>query len=246
MADLFLTPIAPKPTVAHSTTKLVATYDYKDEQGNLLYQVLRFEPKSFKQRHKNGNGEWVWTMEGVRRVLYHLPEVLQAEEVFYVEGEKDADNLIAWGKIATTSSGGANNWKPELAAALKDKKVILIPDNDGAGYKYMQSVGNAAVEAGADVWQILLPGETVKDVSDWIDAGGDAERLLDLAHPYLVTENTENTEELKTLKKLNQLKNTEISVFDAHNAHTLLPPSPPTPPPYPQGPLPSLKNFMKN
>ena len=33
-----------------STTKIVATYDYRDERGELLFQVVRFEPKAFRQR----------------------------------------------------------------------------------------------------------------------------------------------------------------------------------------------------
>jgi hypothetical protein len=31
---------------------VVATYDYTDAAGVLLYQVLRLEPKSFRQRHR--------------------------------------------------------------------------------------------------------------------------------------------------------------------------------------------------
>jgi hypothetical protein len=29
---------------------VVATYDYTDDKGGLLYQVVRYEPKSFRQR----------------------------------------------------------------------------------------------------------------------------------------------------------------------------------------------------
>jgi putative DNA primase/helicase len=36
--------------------KEVAAYDYHDENGKLLYQVVRFEPKDFRQRRPNG--EW--------------------------------------------------------------------------------------------------------------------------------------------------------------------------------------------
>ena len=30
--------------------RIVAEYDYTDEQGNLLYQVVRYEPKDFKTK----------------------------------------------------------------------------------------------------------------------------------------------------------------------------------------------------
>src|SRR5262249_5124541 len=38
----------------------VASYDYRDEHGTLLYQVVRYEPKDFRQRRPDGNGDWTW------------------------------------------------------------------------------------------------------------------------------------------------------------------------------------------
>ena len=38
----------------------VAEYSYSDESGRMLYQVVRFEPKSFRQRRPDGRGGWVW------------------------------------------------------------------------------------------------------------------------------------------------------------------------------------------
>ena len=69
-ADLFL---------KHNGKRIAATYDYRDANGELLYQVVRFEPKGFAQRRPNGKGRWVWNLRGVRRVLYRLPELLAAD-----------------------------------------------------------------------------------------------------------------------------------------------------------------------
>ena len=71
---------------------ITATYDYTDEDGQLLYQVVRYVPKDFKQRRPDGAGGWIWR-KGDRQVLYHLPEVLEAPIVFIVEGEKDVEAL---------------------------------------------------------------------------------------------------------------------------------------------------------
>lgn len=84
---------------------IIATYDYKDENGELLFQCVRYSPKDFKQRHPDGSGGWVWNLKGVRRVLYHLPELAQdirnGLTIFVAEGEKDVDALRAHGLPAT-------------------------------------------------------------------------------------------------------------------------------------------------
>jgi len=171
MADLFTN----KNDIKH---KIVAEYSYKDELGNLLFQVVRYEPKSFAQRHRNSNGEWVWNLTGVRRVLYHLPEILQETGIIYLtEGEGDADKLWEWGQVATTSPGGANNWRPEYADCLIGKRIVVIPDKDKAGYGYARSVIKSLEGKARETKCIILPGDDVKDFSDWIRRENDIAKL---------------------------------------------------------------------
>ena len=40
--------------IASTQRTVVATYDYQDEDGRLLFQVLRYSPKGFAQRRPNG------------------------------------------------------------------------------------------------------------------------------------------------------------------------------------------------
>lgn len=94
-------------------SRIVKTYDYTDEAGEFLFQVCRMDPKDFRQRHRNGDGKWVWNLKDVRRVLYRLPEVCKAQEVLIVEGEKDADTLAGMGFKGTTSPMGAKKWREE-------------------------------------------------------------------------------------------------------------------------------------
>ncbi len=92
-------------------SKLVKTYDYVNADGHLLFQTCRYEPKAFKQRRPDGDGKWVYSLDGVPRVLFRLPEVLKAKEVVIVEGEKDADALCG-----LVSSEQPPRWGPRNSA----------------------------------------------------------------------------------------------------------------------------------
>src|SRR6185503_2530504 len=106
MNDLFAD--SPARQAQASEVKIVATYDYRDEKGELLNQVVRLEPKSFRQRRPDGKGGWIWALGDVRRVLYRLPEMNRdrKQPLWIVEGEKDADALAVLGFRVTTTLGG--------------------------------------------------------------------------------------------------------------------------------------------
>jgi hypothetical protein len=167
---------------------VVATYDYTDPQGRLLYQVTRHRPKTFRQRRPDGRGGWVHSLAGVARVPYRLPAVLAAPldvPVFVVEGEKDADALAALGLVATTNAQGAGKWKtldPDTAeATFRGRNVVILPDNDTPGRQHAADVAARLAPVAASVKVLNLPGLPPKgDTSDWLAAGGTAKKLLDL------------------------------------------------------------------
>lgn len=165
-------------------SRIVASYNYHDEAGELLFQVARMEPKTFRQRRPDGNGGWDWKVRGIRQVPYRLPELLAAPRdanVFVVEGEKDADRLAALGLVATCNAGGAGKWRKAHAEHLAGRRVIVLPDNDDAGIDHAQRVAMTLRGIAADVRIIELPGQPKKgDVSDWLDAGGTVEGLVQL------------------------------------------------------------------
>jgi hypothetical protein len=175
--------------------KIVTTYDYEDEGDSLLYQVVRREPKDFRQRQPDGKGGWIWNMEGVRKVLYGLSELRRRitnpeyrrqhglpDDVFVVEGEKDADRLHARGLTATTNVGGAGKWRDEYARQLVEagaKSVIVIPDDDKPGRQHATEVAKSCHAAGLAVKVLGLPGLPEKgDVSDFLNGEGDRLRML--------------------------------------------------------------------
>ena len=88
-----------------------ATYPHEDENHAVLYEVVRYKPKDFRQRRPDGKGGWLWSMGDIERVPFRLPDVkdaIKAKEIIFVcEGEKDCDNLANTGITATTNPGGA-------------------------------------------------------------------------------------------------------------------------------------------
>jgi predicted P-loop ATPase len=174
--------------------RIVATYDYLDEAGDLVFQVCRLQPKDFRQRRKARAGDapdkcrdgWCWSVKGLRVVPYRLPQVLAAigagQIVWVVEGEKDADNLAKLGAAATCNAGGAGKWRKEHAQALAGANVVIVPDNDEAGAKHAAAVAASLQGIARRVRVLELPGLAPKsDVSDWLAGGHGLAELAALA-----------------------------------------------------------------
>lgn len=161
--------------------KIVETYDYADPQGNLIYQVVRFNDKTFSQRHRNGNGSWTWGMRGIMQTLYNLPLLSSAKEVIVVEGERDCESMMRAGFITTTNPMGAGKWRDEYNQHLKDKNVVLIPDNDDPGRRHMIQIGQLLLGVASSIKWLDLPDLPSKgDVSDFIEKIGEEKAAEEL------------------------------------------------------------------
>jgi hypothetical protein len=183
MSDLFADA---NDGISHAKAKgmLVEIYDYTDEAGILLFQTLRYDPKDFNQRRPDGKGGWIWSLQGTKRVLYRLPELLQtpSEQIVYVaEGEKDVDNLRHLGLCATCNPMGAGKWKSIYNEALRGRQVVILGDNDKAGDEHAAHVKKSLQGVAASVTILKLPNLPHKgDVSDWIAMCGTAQKLAEL------------------------------------------------------------------
>jgi archaellum biogenesis ATPase FlaH len=178
---LSLSALFTEPQNGHSAPVIVATYDYTDEAGTLLYQVVRYIPKDFRQRRPDGTGGWIWKLDGVRQVLYKLPSLVGQEHVIVVEGERDVHTLTSIGCTATTNAAGAGKWLPEYSQQLTAsgvKRVTVIPDNDPSGQTHAEKVVASCRAAGLTSKILTLPGLPPKgDVTDWIQQGHTADDL---------------------------------------------------------------------
>ena len=167
----------PYPKQERPKLKFVAKYEYKDADGNLLFEKVRYvEPdgkKTFRQRKPDGQGGWTYKLGDTTKVLYNLPAVLKAKEegdtIFLVEGEKDADALIALGACATTMPGGAGKWLDIHTEALSGAVVDIIVDNDEPGRRHALLVARLLTDAGSDVAVWRCPDH--KDIYDHLQAG---------------------------------------------------------------------------
>jgi hypothetical protein len=176
LADLF----APKRRTAKR--EITATYRYVDEQGALLFEVVRYVPKAFSQRRRAQEGDppdridrdgWVWSMGSTRRVLYRLPKVVAAvlagEPVYVAEGERDVHALEAAGVVATCNPMGAGKWREEYGQTLAGATVVVVADADSAGRDHARTTAASLERAGSTV-RVVEPA-VGKDAADHLAAG---------------------------------------------------------------------------
>jgi hypothetical protein len=132
--------------------KVTHKHLYRDEEGDLRYAVFRYEDGSASYRRYIGPGFLGRTkfkpgLNGTKRMLYNLPEVIAADVVLLVEGEKKADILTELGLVdsngkgvAVTATGGTGSWRADYVEYLMGKRLVFLPDADTPGQKYSAEV----------------------------------------------------------------------------------------------------------
>ena len=157
-------------------------YGYCDEKGELLYEVVRYYPKDFRQRKPDGHGGWTWKLGDTRRVLWKLPKVLEAakagERVAIAEGERDVEALEAKGLVATTNPGGAGKWRPEYTEALRGAQVGIFADKDEPGRRHAADVARSLEGIAASVK--ILEGAVGKDIAEHFAHGKELSDVIDV------------------------------------------------------------------
>jgi Protein of unknown function (DUF3631) len=185
----------PEKKKAGGKLPIRACFDYPDENSVLLFQVIRFDTEiseqRFRQRQPDGKGGYIWSIKGVRRVLYRLPELIAAVKagalVLVTEGERDANTAVALGYAATTMPGGVKKWRSEYNEFLRGADIVIVADNDAPGKDHAAKLTKQLVKVAAHVRTIMFD---VKDLSEWVDAGGTREQLH-----ALITAASEHTPE---------------------------------------------------
>ena len=188
--------------------KATATYDYVDEDGVVKYSVVRFEkdeygPDEHKEFiHKTPDHEGL--DKDTKKLLYNLPAVIHAQEVFVVEGEKDANTLISFGLCATTNSGGASNWDRDFNRYFAGKDVVIISDNDEPGQKHGRLLAGVLKPVAKSVKSLTISSLPKGDVTDWVEKeGGSAQKLREIVDG--VRESVADDPEIAAAKLANEV-----------------------------------------
>lgn len=179
MKDLFAEdrenfPTYEKPQQKPKRTK-EAEYLYCDGQLKKVKYRYADDSKYCSWLHLE-NGEWKAGRKNFTPGLYQSHATL-TDTVILVEGEKDVDTLKGMGLVAVSLPDGANSkWDDTYTDILKDRTVIILPDNDEPGRKYaelcaknLHKVSNVWIVDLSKAWAGMPPKA---DISDMVAAMG--------------------------------------------------------------------------
>jgi hypothetical protein len=181
-----------KPLPALQAPVLEHEWLYEDEDGEQLFIKQRYKTgtakgKDYKLVSIGPDGAKRYSMSGTRLVPYRFPELLNAKTagrtIFLTEGEKAADALVSIGVIATSAHAGSGSWPEEITQYFAGAVVIMVPDNDLAGWKYAHKVAAALVPVVKSLRILDLPVEDpTDDAWEWVNVlGGTRQELVELA-----------------------------------------------------------------
>ncbi len=151
-------------------------FDAAGEAVGLIVRWDRSEGKEIRPIYRGSDGRWRIGGMPQPRPLYDLPALLARpdETVYVAEGEKAATAAGWLGLLGTTSPHGSNSaaradWRP-----LAGRDVVILPDNDQAGRRYAETVGEILLrlQPPARVRIVELPDLPAGgDLFDWFNAG---------------------------------------------------------------------------
>lgn len=150
--------------------RIEAVYRYTDENDRALFEVVRYDPKDFRQRRPDGT----WGLGNARRVPYKLSAVLRAvraaQTVYVCEGEKDVLAVEREGAVATCNPGGALKWLDDYDRFFAGADVVIVGDDDPAGHRHVLDVERHLKPVAKSV-KVVLPVAGAKDVAVHLGRG---------------------------------------------------------------------------
>lgn len=173
----------PAPKTTKATTpdkaKLVAAYDYRDEQGEVLFQVTRWDPKTFKQRRPAPTGRgWVW---GLTAATYQPGRGFNPD--WYRWRPKHKNERAPEGAIDLPECRLVLYRLPELLAVTPEAGHVFLPEGE-KDVDALRGIGLIATcnPMGAGKWRdefvAFLVGRDVVIIPDADAPGRDHARAI--------------------------------------------------------------------
>jgi hypothetical protein len=219
--------------------KKVSKWSSYDNQEKQFQQLIRHQDRWVtKTSFKGDEAEWTELYNYASSIPLNLPTILENKEdtVFIVEGEKCCDILAKWERCATTGSGGVNT-AADWGKYLTERNVVILPDNDDAGYKYALKTAQSLQGKATNIRVVFLPDLNEKeDIYDWIKKGNTKKQFSDIVaktptwngKPFaykneIDTEDTNKPDESKPTPKLgNRIEYRKFSEIPQEKAEYLL------------------------
>lgn len=175
-----------------SRSPVVATYDFRDDSGQLIAQKLRRQDKTFTWRRPDGRGGWIYNRQGVPHRLFVAGKL--EGSVAVAEGEKDALTLHSLGVNAASGADGAGpgKWRAEYTEQLRGLQVYVFQDNDPVGRDFASETCRALHGVAASVRLMDLSKAWPEipehgDIADFVTAFGPAAASEKLSALMLLT-----------------------------------------------------------
>ena len=169
---------------------LISEHVYRNENGEPFLCVRKMRDangrKQYPQYHWDGL-QWISGKPKGSKIPYRLPELLAAPPAqtnYFVEGEKDADNLAKLGFTATTASEGASaRWDPALTPYFKDRRVVILLDADVPGRKHGKKVAKElnGIARSVRVLDLFPDRNDGSDASNWLEDDTAGSKLARMA-----------------------------------------------------------------
>lgn len=171
--------------------QIIDWFDYITAAGEFVYQEIKYDKTALnrfqarrqsKKKNKDGKFDWLWNIDGVKRILYNEFEIVRAaitEIIFMCEGAKDARTLLKKGLTSTAAI--FNDWIKTNTKPLDDRPVVILQDNDEAGIEKALKAAHDRYGKSSSIKILLLPGlGKGGDVTDWFEAGGTLEKFWNI------------------------------------------------------------------
>lgn len=172
------------------TQKPTEIYSYVTADGEPAFWILRVDKPGVKKIirpyssvHYDDGDRFELALNCTVRPLYRLNDIVNNPEktIMVVEGERTcaAAQKIFPDFIVTTWAGGTGGLKKSVWDPLKDREVILWPDNDGPGIQAMFKIAGIINAANANNVPKMVFDTVIEDLPEGWDL---ADKVNDETH----------------------------------------------------------------